>query len=126
MAKSNRLLDALPSAVYAKLKGKLERVQLRRGHVLHEAGEVIRNLYFPLDCLISITVTMREGKTAETGVIGNREVVGVNAFMGRRETTQTEYVTQIPGIALRIAFQFLRAMRAAPRIPQRQTAVDIS
>jgi CRP-like cAMP-binding protein len=52
--------------------------------------------------MISITVTMRQGKTAETGVIGNREVAGINAFMGGRETTQTEYETQIPGTAVRV------------------------
>ena len=33
----------------------------------------------------------------EAGAVGNREVVGVNAFMGGRETNQTEYVVQIEG-----------------------------
>ncbi|MGZ4809934.1 MAG: Crp/Fnr family transcriptional regulator [Thermoanaerobaculia bacterium] len=33
-------------------------------------------------------------------MIGNREVAGNNAFMGERETTQTEYETQIPGTAV--------------------------
>ena len=102
MATTNLLLDALPRSVHATLKDDFNEVHLRRGEVLHKPGEVIRDLYFPLTSLISITVTMRDGKTAETGVIGNREVVGVNAFMGRRETTQTEYITQIAGAALHI------------------------
>ncbi|MGZ7080302.1 MAG: Crp/Fnr family transcriptional regulator, partial [Thermoanaerobaculia bacterium] len=86
--------------VYARLEGLCETLALPRGLVLHKAGDVIRDLYFPIDCMISITVTMRQGKTAETGVIGNREVAGNNAFMGERETTQTEYETQIPGTAV--------------------------
>ena len=94
--KSNRLLDALPADVLVRLQPKCETLALINGRVLHKAGEVIRDLYFPIDCMISITVTMRSGKTAETGVIGNREVAGINAFMGGRETTQTEYETQIP------------------------------
>ena len=102
MRKSNRLLDALPRDVMARLEPQCETLALRNGRVLHKAGEVIRDLYFPIDCMISITVTMRSGKTAETGVIGNREVAGINAFMGGRETTQTEYEIQIPGTAVRM------------------------
>jgi len=102
MGKSNRLLDALPGDVFARLQRQCETLALPRGHVLHKAGEVIRDLYFPIDCTISIIVTMRTGKTAETGVIGNREVAGINAFMGGRETTQTEYEIQIPGTAIRM------------------------
>ena len=94
MRKSNRLL--------AQLQPMCETLALHSGRVLHKAGEVIRDLYFPIDCMISITVTMRSGKTAETGVIGNREVAGINAFMGGRETTQTEYEIQIPGTAIRM------------------------
>ncbi|HHP7243572.1 MAG TPA: Crp/Fnr family transcriptional regulator [Elainellaceae cyanobacterium] len=45
---------------------------------------------------------MQDGSTAETGVVGNREVLGVNAFMGAKETTQTAYVVQIPGSAMKV------------------------
>ena len=100
--KSNRLLEALPGDVFARLQRACETLALPRGSVLHKAGDVIRDLYFPIDCMISITVTMRTGKTAETGVIGNREAAGINAFMGGRETTQTEYEIQIPGTAVRM------------------------
>ncbi|MDQ3809257.1 MAG: Crp/Fnr family transcriptional regulator [Chloroflexota bacterium] len=75
-------------------------MSLQRGHVLHRPGEPIRDLYFPLDCLISLTVTMRDGRTAETGLVGRLGVVGINAFMGGRETTQTEYVIQTDGEAV--------------------------
>lgn len=108
MRKSNRLLDALPRDVFARLEPRCETLALHNGRVLHKAGEVIRDLYFPIDCMISITVTMQSGKTAETGVIGNREVAGINAFMGGRETTQTEYEIQIPGSAVRMPAQELK------------------
>ena len=102
MRKTNRLLDALPRDVCTRLERLSESRSLARGLVLHKPGDVIRDLYFPVDCMISIAVTMRQGKTAEAGVIGNREVVGINAFMGGRETTQTQYETRIPGEAVRI------------------------
>ena len=101
----NRLIDALPQDVTLGLQRSFERVSLERGQILHHPGETIRHLYFPLDCLVSITVTMRGGKIAEAGAVGNREVVGVNAFMGGSETNQTEYIVQIEGDAMKIEAQ---------------------
>jgi CRP-like cAMP-binding protein len=108
MPKENLLLKALPADVIERVAPDLKSLSLARGKVLHRPGETIHDLYFPLTCLISVTVTMGEGKTAETGVIGNREVVGINAFMGGSETTQTEYIVQIPGEAIRISSEPLR------------------
>jgi CRP-like cAMP-binding protein len=102
MTTENRLLAILRREVYSKLAPNMKRVSLERGKILHAPGEIIRDLYFPIDCLLSITITMSDGTTAETGVVGNREVIGVNAFMGGRETTQTEYIVQIAGSAVKV------------------------
>lgn len=116
--KRNMLLDAMPRDAYSSIAHRFETVALERGVVLHEPGQTIDHLYFPIDCLVSITVTSAEGKTVETGACGNREVVGVNAFMGGRETTQTKYNAQVAGRALKIeaeplkdAFNENRSMR---------------
>jgi CRP-like cAMP-binding protein len=101
----NRLLDALPQDVTDGLQSRFERVTLPRGKVLHRPGDTILHLYFPLNCLVSITVTMKGGKIAEAGAVGNREVVGINAFMGGSETNQTEYIIQIEGDALKMEAQ---------------------
>jgi CRP-like cAMP-binding protein len=102
MATENHLLSVLPREVYEKLAPNLKQVSLERGTILHHPGETIEALYFPIDCLLSITITMNDGSTAEAGVVGNREVIGVNAFMGGRETTQTEYIVQIAGSAIKV------------------------
>ena len=81
----------------------MERLAIKRGEVLHRPGRPIRHLYFPLTCLVSITIATKDGKTVEVGVAGNREMVGVNAFMGGWETTQTLYQVQLPGYAMKIA-----------------------
>jgi CRP-like cAMP-binding protein len=106
----NALLAALPGDAYTLLEPYFEYQTIKRGVVLHKPGETIHDLYFPLTCLISITVTMRDGRTAETGVVGSREVVGINAFMGGRETTQTEYVVQIAGDTIRMPTEPLREL----------------
>ncbi|MFN6496671.1 MAG: Crp/Fnr family transcriptional regulator [Nostoc sp. DedQUE01] len=97
----------MPQALSEKLAPDLKRVALQRGDRLHEPGETIYDLYFPLDCVLSITITMQDGTTAETGLVGMREVIGINAFMGGRETTQTTYIVQIPGNAMKIRAQIL-------------------
>ena len=99
---TNILLEHLPGDVLDRLKEKLTSVNLLNGQILHKPGEKIRHLYFPTTCMISVTVAMRDGKTVEAGAIGSREVVGINAFMGGRETTQTEYIVQLPGRAVKI------------------------
>lgn len=102
MTAKNRLLAALSGEVYEKLAPNLKQLSLEQGKILHLPGETIRDVYFPLDCLLSITITMKDGSTAETGIIGNREMLGVNAFMGGRETTQTEYIVQVAGTAMKL------------------------
>ena len=99
----NTLLDRLPANVLDRLAPDLKRVHIERHQILHHPGERIEVLYFPLTCMISITITMQDGRTVETDAIGSREVVGINAFMGGRATTDTAYVGQLPGEAIKIA-----------------------
>ncbi|HEX4611181.1 MAG TPA: Crp/Fnr family transcriptional regulator [Urbifossiella sp.] len=103
MAAQNLLLAALPREVLDRLARHMRTVDLTHGEILHRPNQAIETVYFPLDCLISITVTMEDGRTIEAGAVGSREMVGVNAFMGGRETNQTEYICQIPGTAVRMA-----------------------
>ncbi|MBD1920358.1 Crp/Fnr family transcriptional regulator [Microcoleus sp. FACHB-831] len=107
MPRENRLLANICRDLYAKLAPDLKQVSLEQGTILHHPGETIKNLYFPIDCLLSITVTMLDGATVEAGLIGNREVIGVNAFMGGRETTQTEYIVQMAGSAIKVDAELL-------------------
>lgn len=102
MTAQNVLLAALSGEVRERLGPYTRAVDLKLGDILHRPGQAIHEVYFPLDCLISVTVTMAEARTAEAGIVGSREMVGLNAFMGGRETTQTEYICQAPGTAVRI------------------------
>jgi CRP-like cAMP-binding protein len=102
MPTENLLLAALPPKVYEQIKKNIEQVELSYGEILNRPGEAIKDVYFPLTCLISVTITMMDGNTVEAGVVGSREMVGINAFMGGSETTQTEYIVQVPGKAVKM------------------------
>ncbi|MCC5655079.1 Crp/Fnr family transcriptional regulator [Nostoc sp. XA013] len=103
----NLLLAALSPDVYEHLKNNMEQVELSSGSILSRPNESINEVYFPLTCLISVTVTMMDGMTVEAGVVGSREMVGINAFMGGQETTQTQYIVQVPGKAVRMKAHLL-------------------
>lgn len=108
MCPRNLLLDRLPRDVFERIKPDLKLVSLSHGQILHRAGEEIRYLHFPLTCMVSITVMTADGRTIETGAIGNRGVAGINAFMGGHETTQTEYICQVSGDNLTISAEPLK------------------
>lgn len=99
----------MPHEVLERFRPQMRIVELTRGQVLHNPGEVIETVYFPLTSLISVTVTMSDGRTCEAGVAGSREMVGINAFMGGSETTQTQYVAQVPGLAVKMPAESLLA-----------------
>ena len=103
----NRLLAQFPTEIRNKLASQKREVNMANGQVLHLAGQPIDAVFFPTSCLISITVTMENGAVTEVGLAGSREMAGLNAFMGGRETTQTEYVVQSPGLAVRVPADLL-------------------
>ena len=103
----NLLLVALPDDVRERLLRHARTVDLKSGEILHHPGQPIHQVYFPLNCLISVTVTMGHARTVEAGIVGSREMVGVNAFMGGRETNQTQYICQCPGSAVKIEAELL-------------------
>ncbi|HEY9675724.1 MAG TPA: Crp/Fnr family transcriptional regulator [Waterburya sp.] len=108
MGKENDLLASLPRNLYEKLAPHLQHISLKQGQRLYEPGETIQDIYFPIDCLLSITITMSDGTVVETGMVGCREMLGINAFLSGGEATQTESTVQIPGNAIKVDAQILR------------------
>lgn len=108
MTAENQILAKLSSDVFQRLEPHLVYVALPQGTIIHCPGDLLTHLYFPLDCLFSVTITMKNGSTAEVGMVGSREVLGINAVMGNSETTQTEYVVQVAGSAMKIEAAILR------------------
>lgn len=108
MNAENQILAALCADVRDRLTPHLVRVKLAQGEIIHRPGEVLTHVYFPINCLFSITITMQNGASAEVGMVGNRELLGINVFMGNSKITQTEYVVQVAGSAMKIDAQIMR------------------
>jgi CRP-like cAMP-binding protein len=106
VAVDNRLLSELPEDVYARLYPVLEPVFLRLGEIVYDNGQPMEHVYFPRTAVISLIYTMKDGATAEMGLVGNEGMVGIALFLGGK-TTPNQAVAQVAGAALRMNAQAL-------------------
>ena len=103
----NLLLAALPAEVRARLQPHLELVPMPLGDVLYESGTLLRHVYFPTTCIVSLLYVMEDGASAEIAVVGNEGIIGIALFMGG-ETTPSRALVQSAGHALRLKGQLLK------------------
>jgi CRP-like cAMP-binding protein len=102
----NRLLAALPEEVFERLAPDLEPVRLELGSVLHESGEHLRHIYFPVDSIVSLLCELDDGASGEIAVVGNEGLVGIALIMGGKSTLNRA-VVQSAGFAYRIRADIL-------------------
>jgi CRP-like cAMP-binding protein len=104
----NRFLAKLPTEEFDRLLPNLELVSLNQGDELIRPDEPISFVYFPIDLLASLVITMEDGSTVESGSVGREGLVGIPALLGARSTPM-ETVVQIPGQTSRISVEAVRA-----------------
>ncbi len=98
----NRLLFALPPEDKALLTPHLSQVELEKGRLLYEPGDLIDQAYFPTDCVLSLMTLMDNGAAIESATIGREGALGLMAAVAPRQSLGRAIV-QAPGSALRIA-----------------------
>jgi CRP-like cAMP-binding protein len=103
----NQILDALPQPERERLLPFLEPVTLPLGKVVYEPGDVLRDIYFPTDSIVSLLYMFKDGRSAEIAVVGNDGAVGVALFMGG-ETTTNRAIVQSAGSAYRLSGERLK------------------
>lgn len=79
---ANSLLAALPHAEYRRLMAGLEPVMLSSGEVLHAPGAPITQVYFPIDCLVSLLTVVEGHRALEVGLVGHEGMVGIPLALG--------------------------------------------
>lgn len=101
-APRNRLLAALPSEDLARLRPRLESVELSFRQVVQVPDEPITAVHFPEAGWVSMMALLTDGGAAEVGLIGREGMLGLPVFFGA-ETSTLEAVVQGPGSALRLS-----------------------
>jgi CRP-like cAMP-binding protein len=113
---ANHLLAALTRAGRERLLAGVKPIELTYGEILYEPGEVMRHVYFPLDCLVSLLTTVDAHQALEVGMIGREGMVGYALALGTRHSTMRALV-QGSGMALRVsAARLLAEHKANPAL----------
>jgi CRP-like cAMP-binding protein len=97
----NQLLSSLTAGKFRELQPDIERVKLKRGDLIYKAGEVIKYVYFPESCIISMVTVFEDGTCVESGLIGREGVTGFNIALSDPTANREAYI-QISGSALRM------------------------
>lgn len=97
----NRLLEALPAQDQALLKPNLTHVELERGRLLYDPGDLIDYVYFPHDGAISLMTLTENGSAIESSMIGPEGALGLMASVSPRQSL-SRAIVQTPLRAARI------------------------
>lgn len=100
-APENCLLAALPAADYQRLLPELMPISFPLGEVIYESQGRMEYVYFPTTSHVSLLYTMKDGSTAEVGLVGNEGLVGIALFMGG-DTTPNRAIVQGAGDAFKM------------------------
>jgi len=100
-SEQNQLLAMLPTPVSEQIAPRLRLVELPLGKVIHEAGQDIQFVYFPVDCIISLICVTLDGHSAEVAVVGFEGVAGIAVFLGG-DSSPSRSLVQSAGWAYRL------------------------
>jgi CRP-like cAMP-binding protein len=113
---SNLILLSMSDGDYTSLRPHLEYVSLPNHMVLHEEGGKLEFVYFPNRGMISLVVVMKDGKTAEAGIVGNEGFTGTPASVGLSRSP-LRAVVQITGDGFRVEVAVLQnTLESAPHL----------
>ena len=101
-APGNRVLAALDQETRQRLLARAETVTLEFKQVLFRDG-ALGEIHFPLNSMVSLLTSMRDGSTVELATIGQEGMVGPPIFLGVPAPGLRQFaVVQVGGQALRI------------------------
>lgn len=77
----------------------MRRTDAASGETLYAPQKTIREVYFPLNSIVSVVSEMSDGKVSEVGIIGREGTTGLPVALGQSSANH-RYVVQVPDSAL--------------------------
>lgn len=103
----NRLLASLPGDEYQRLVPHLEQLPVRLSEILFAPDDVLKYVYFPETCIISLLTDLSDGYGIEVGLVGNEGMAGISVVLGTEKASKVATV-QGAGTLLRLKASVLR------------------
>ncbi len=104
----NLLLNALSPETRERIYPNLKLTELLPGGVLYESGDIMEDICFPTDSVVSMLYVVENGHSAEIAMIGNEGAVGIALFMGGM-STPSRAIVQSAGHCYRLNRRHLMA-----------------
>ena len=105
----NHILASLPEAARGELLAHSAPVYLDYQRTVYETGDSVRQVFFPIACVLAEVAIMDDGTTVETGMVGREGAVGVTSAFGEYGAWCWTRVL-IPGEALEVGADALREL----------------
>ena len=80
----NHVLEGFPADVQKRLFPSLRLDRLPTGKVLSQPCSPVREVYFPIDSVVSLTYETPDGLAAELMTVGDEGLVGLDVLLGSR------------------------------------------
>ena len=106
----NALLSTIPQTELDQLRGELQPVSFVMEQCLHEAGNLIEDVYFPEFGLISLTADTQDDGLVEVGVTGREGLVGTSVLLNPDAIAIHKAFVQIPGAGFRLRAATMRQL----------------
>jgi CRP-like cAMP-binding protein len=100
----NRLLDALPKADRVNLVRDLKMVELTAHQYTQSIGSAMQHVDFPIDAVLSVVATLKNGDSVEVGTIGSEGFVETDAALSSSLSRRTAFC-QVRGRVLRMSIE---------------------
>jgi len=107
-ARSNQLLGALETASRKRIDPHLEPIKHKHGHIVCEAGGLLKHAYFPQSGVLSLLTVLEDGSAIETANIGREGAFGLFAAMYSR-VSFNRCLVQLEGSMVRCPIELLRS-----------------
>lgn len=109
----NRLLDALPAGDLSDLADDLEIITLKSKQSTQSAGRPMNHVDFPIDAVLSVIATLKNGDSVEVGTVGSESFVESDAALESSLSSRTAFC-QVEGRVGRMSIErFERRMETS-------------
>ena len=108
----NAILNALSSSSVAIVLERGVQLPIALRQQIYESEQPINDVYFPLDCVLSVVARMIDGSQIEIGTIGREGMSAFPLLMGASSTANVCYC-QVRGNAIRIPAGVFRELAAS-------------
>lgn len=103
----NRLLAKLSPETLSRLEPHIERIDMPVKLRLYEAGQSIKQIYFPDTAIASLVASSKDAASLEVGLVGREGMLDLPAVLGTDAARQNTFI-QVAGEGRRIAIEPFR------------------